>query len=153
MAMVVYGMHVFPKFVGYFGEKQLCPNCQKTYKPAYIKNSVWGHIYYIPLLPIRTYYNRICPICGYGDMLKKKEAIVEMSTPTDGSRQEFQYYAKHILANKPTKMLQSDTSYDIYAKDLVSGEEVCIASGVTKNRIKDIKKQFGLKETPAIIEV
>ena len=153
MTMVVYGSHVFPKFVGYFGEKVLCPNCHKTYKPAYVKNSVWGHIYYIPLIPLKTYYNKICPVCGYGDMLKKKDAMVEMAKPTDDSRQEFQYYAKHILANKSTKMLQADTSYEIYAKDLVSGEETCILAGVPKGRVKGVKKMFGLKENISITDV
>lgn len=146
MAMIIYGTHVFPKFAGYFGEKELCPNCQRTYKPAYTKCSVWAHIYYIPLFPISSYYLKMCPICGMTDKLKKKDAMVEISKPSDGVQQQFQYYAKHILANKPTKMLEVDKSYEFWVKDLLSNEEVCVAAGITKDMVKSLKKKFCVKD-------
>ena len=150
MAMVIYGTHVFTKFEGYYGEKKQCPNCQKIYKPAFVKNSIWGHIYYIPLIPIKSYYDVICPICGVGTTMKKKEAKQLMMLPNDGIQQSIKYYAKHVLANKPEKKFQTDKSYEIWAKDEMTGEETCIAVNLVKGAIGNTKKKFGIKEIPII---
>ena len=88
----------------------------------------------------------MCPVCGMADKLKKKDAMVEITKPSDGVQQQFQYYAKHILANKPTKMLEVDKSYEFWVKDLTSNEEICIASGITKDMVKSLKKKFCLKD-------
>ena len=60
--------------------------------------------------------------------------------------QKIEIYAKHILAKKPKKFLDPDMSYEIYAKDLVSGEETLIATNVSKDVVKMLKKDRGLKK-------
>ena len=58
MAVIFYGTKTFTKFVGYFGEKEECEACHKTYKKAYVRNKVWAHLNDIPLFPMKTFYNK-----------------------------------------------------------------------------------------------
>lgn len=91
-----------------------------------------------------------CPVCGRGVELKNKEAKAEMAVGSDGQRQEFEAYVKHILSNKPTGMFSTDNSYEFWIKDLVSGEEIRVASQITKDEVKKMKKGRGYKKVPII---
>lgn len=145
MGVIIYGTRVFTKLEGYYGEKEECPNCHKVYQKGYVKNSVWAHLDYLPLFPIKKVYFKMCPICGRGYELKKKEAKKEMVNSTI-SNQSLEVYAKHILANKPKGIMSVDNSYELWVKDLTTGEEICTASNLSKDVIKDIKKERGLKK-------
>ena len=152
MAVIFYGTKTFTKFVGYFGEKEECEACHKTYKKAYVRNKVWAHLNDIPHFPMKTFYNKSCPICGHGYSMKNKEAKLEMENSFADENQKIEIYAKHILAKKPKRFLDADMSYEIYAKDLISGEETLIATNISKDVVKSIKKDRGLK-TVQIIDV
>ncbi len=86
MAVIVYGTHVFTKLAGYFGPREECPFCHRVYQKGYVKNSVWAHLEYIPLFPVKKTYFKMCPVCGRGLELKSKEAKAEMA----GSGAEYQ---------------------------------------------------------------
>lgn len=81
--------------------------------------------------------------------LKSKEAKAEMQND-DGTRQEFEAYAKHILAKKPSGIMSVDSSYEFWVKDLVSGQEILLESDITKDMVKRIKKNMGFKKVPII---
>ena len=150
MGMIVYGTKTFTKFVGYFGEKETCNNCQKTYKKRYVKNTVWAHLDYIPLFPVKKTYSVMCPICGDGISLKSKEAKEDMKNADLSDCPNIELFAKHILEKKPKGILSTDNSYELWTKDLDSGEEICIATDITKDVIKNVKKTRGYKKVNII---
>ena len=147
--MIVYGTYVFSKFKGYFGDEVECPHCHKNYKKSYVKYSTWAHLCYIPLFPIKIKYASMCPICGWGEELKRKEAKAEMLNSKD-EEQRLDTYAKHILAKKPKGIMSVDTSYELYVKDLNKNEAICVVSGITKDTVKEMKKDRGLNKIPII---
>ena len=148
MGAIYYGTRTFSKHMGYFGPKQECQNCHRTYQKAIVRFKSWFHIDYIPLIPTKTQYFKSCPICGAGFELRKQDAKTEMQTPGDGTVQTLEPHAKHILANKPKGLLASDNSYELWMKDGNSGEDICIASEISKEDIKRFKKERGWKKVP-----
>ncbi|MEE3342886.1 MAG: hypothetical protein VZS44_02225 [Bacilli bacterium] len=148
--LFVYGTKILTKFKGYFGAKEECPNCHKTYTPAFVKVKTWAHFDYLPIFPIKTRYYKMCPVCGVNHELKTKEAKPLMINKDEN--QNTKVYIKHVLHNKPEKKLQTDTSYELWFKDNITNEELCVSTGLTKKDIKTIKKNRGLK-TIDIIDV
>ena len=146
MAFIIYGTRVFRKMVGYYGAREECSNCHRIYQKGYVKSSRWVHIDYIPLFPVKSTYLKICPVCGSGLELNKKTAKLEMNNSNFISNQAFEVYAKHILAKKPKSILEVDNSYELWVRDLVTGEEICIAVDITKDMVKNVKKNRGLKK-------
>ncbi|MDE6421167.1 MAG: hypothetical protein K2K87_11685, partial [Lachnospiraceae bacterium] len=67
--------------------------------------------------------------------LKNKEAKAEMAVGDYGYRQAFEPYAKHVLAKKPTGFMSTDNSYEFWIKDLMTGEEILVASDITKDQV------------------
>lgn len=147
MGTIVYGTKVKTKFAGYFGEAQECPVCHKSYARSYVRIRHWAHVDYIPLFPTKTFYFKACPICGCGTEMKKAEAKAEMTTPVSLN---LEVYAKHILAKKPKGIMAADMSYELWVKDLATGEETCIETDVAKDTIKEAKKARGLKKLQII---
>lgn len=143
--IIIYGTKVFTKHMGYFGEKVRCESCQNEYPNAYVKFSTWVHLCYIPLFPVKKIYYKMCPICSSGVELKSKTAKAEMKSLPKADLQ-LEIYAKHILANKPKKIFATDTSYELWVKDLATGEDICVSTGITKEHIKRAKKARGLKK-------
>ncbi|MDE7283415.1 MAG: zinc ribbon domain-containing protein [Lachnospiraceae bacterium] len=150
MAVIVYGTHVFTKLAGYFGPREECPVCHRVYKKGYVRITRWAHLEYIPLFPYKKTYFKMCPVCGMGVELKNKEAKAEMAVADDGYRQDFEAYAKHVLAKKPTGLLATDNSYEFWIKDLMTGEEIRVESDITKDQVKRIKKNRGYKKVPIV---
>ena len=148
MGAVYYGTRTFSKFLGFFGPKQECTNCHRTYKKSYLKYTSWFHIDFIPLVPTKTRYFKACPICGAGFEMKKKDAKMEMQAPGDGTVQTLEPHAKHILANKPKGLMKTDNSYELWLKDGETGEDICIASEITKEDLKNFKKERAYKKVP-----
>ena len=38
-----------------------------------------------------------------------------------------------------------DTSYEFWVKDVTTGEDICVATGLSKDVVKNMKKERGLK--------
>ena len=144
--MYTYGTKVFTKLKGYYGAKEECLCCHKAYQKAYVKYTKWCHFNEIPLFPINVTYYKMCPICGDSVNLKIKQAKAEMVATDSTETQQLEAYAKHILANKPKGFMAVDSSYEFYVKDLSTDEEICVATNLTKNMVKDMKKERGLKK-------
>ena len=147
MGAIYYGTRTFSKHMGYFGPKQECENCHRTYKKAIVKFSSQFHIDYIPLIPTKTVYFKSCPVCGKGFELRKQDAKVEMANPGEGT-QTLEPHAKHIMANKPKGILKDDNSYELWLKDAESGEDILLGKDITKGDINNIKKERGWKKVP-----
>ena len=152
MAIFIYGTKAFTSFKGYYGQKEECEHCHRVYKKGYMKINRWVHIDYIPFFPIGGGYFKYCPICGNGVNLKSKEAKQEMNGVTDPESQQLKVYAKHILANKPKGFLETDNSYELWVRDEISGEDILLLNQTTKDVVKNVKKNRGLKILP-IVEV
>ena len=146
MGMIIYGTRYFTKLAGYYGEKEECSNCHKTYKKAYVKYTKWAHLNYLPIFPMKTTYFKMCPICARGVELKNKEGKAEIQNSNDTNEQRLEYYAKHILINKPKNIFDADISYEFWVKDLDTGEEICVASSLSKDSVKDMKKDRGISK-------
>ena len=150
MGIIMYGTRVSTKFEGYYGNSEECMECHKTYQKAYVKHTVWTHLNYIPLFPVKKEYFKMCPICGNGIVLKSSEAKEEIESGNDTSSQNLKLYAKHIIAKKPKGLLDVDTSYEVWVKDLSTGEDTCIATDLSKDVVKNIQKERGLKKIEII---
>ena len=148
MGMIYYGTRVFSKLMGYYGPTVECTNCGRSYKKAYVRYSSWFHIDFIPLIPTKTNFVKMCPVCGAGFELKKKDAKNEMQNAANDGFLGFEPHAKHIMANKPKGLLATDNSYELWLKDLSSGEDILVASEITKEDIKNLKKERGYKKVP-----
>lgn len=140
----IWGTKVFTSFKGYFGGREECPNCHRSYIPSYVKATTWAHFDYIPIFPVKSKYYKMCPICGHNHELKSQEAKALMINMDNGT-QQLAVYARHVLHNKPEKKFQIDNSYELWVKDLVTNEDICVATGLTKENIKNAKKNRGIK--------
>ena len=134
--MIIYGVKVFNKIIGYFGEVHECDNCHKKYKSGILKTKKWIHIMFIPLIPIGTSYKKICPICYKQEKLTKKEAKELMKFP-DNSGQNIKTYIIHHSGNK--------NGYEIWVEDLNSHDKSCVLANLNKWQINNFKKNMGLK--------
>lgn len=150
MGMILYGTKVFTKKMGYVGSPVECSTCAKSYKMSVVRYRRWGHLNYIPLFPIKSTYYKMCPICASGYELKRADVKTELASINPQETQNLDYYAKHVLANKPKGIMSVDQSYEFWAKDLVSGEEICVSAGIAKDDVKNMKKIRGAKKVPII---
>ena len=148
--LVVYGTHVFTKFLGYFGQPEECAQCHKKYKKSMVRVKRWAHLEFIPIFPCGSSYFYSCPICGFGTELKKKDGKAIIEAPSDPHQQNIQIYAKHVAANRPTKKFAVDSSYELWARDLITGEDFCVRNGQTRDNLKSEKKSRGLKDIPVV---
>lgn len=144
MGIVYYGTKVFKKNKGYYGEAEECIFCHRVYEKQFVKYNVWAHVDFIPLIPVKTRYIKMCPICGYSEEFKSKEAKPMMVNKS--GNQNIKLYAKHILANKPKSILDADESYELWARDMNSGEEYIVLSDTSKGAVKEEYKRRGLKK-------
>ena len=87
------------------------------------------------------------PICGNGIELKAKEAKAEMASGSIND-QNIQIYAKHFNANKPKGLLAVDTNYEVWVKDVNTGEDIGLVNNIDKDFIKSLKKERGIKIIP-----
>ena len=149
MYFIIYGDYVFTKHKGYFGEPEECPNCHKVYSPAFVKNSTWVHVGYIPIFRTKVRFYKMCPFCGADHELKKKE--VKTLMVHENKEQSVVPYIKHVLANRPNnKWFNTDKSYELWVKDNLTNENLCLSSGLTKEQVKNIRKHRGLKRLEII---
>ena len=128
--LVVWGTHHFHKNVGHYGPVQTCPNCGSTYQKDYIKESNWGHIYYIPLLPVGSSYYKVCPICYASEKITSKQAKEEMNSFPPVNQSLVPRVIRHTGSG----------NYDMYVEDQLSGHKYLLCEGAAKSRIKEIEK-------------
>ena len=148
--MYTYGTKVFTKSMGYFGQIEECPQCHKKYKKEMIRAKKWAHFDEIPIIPAGTSYYFACPVCGLGKQLDKKDAEAIMQAPSDPHQQSLETYAKRLVAKKPKKLLDPDKSYELWVRDLITGEDMLVKADLSKMEINMEKKDRGLKKMQII---
>ena len=148
MGTIVYGTKTFSKNMGYYGPKELCIGCGRTYKTAIVKYTSWFHIDYLPIIPTKKKFFKMCPVCGAATELQKDNAKQLISKADNEGFAGFEALARHIMADKPKGILATDNSYQIWVKDLSTGEEICVQSNATKEDIKQFKLERGYKKLP-----
>ncbi len=134
--MIIYGVKIFNKILGYFGEEHECENCHHTYKSRLLKTSKWIHIMFIPCIPIGASYKKICPICYKNENLTRKQAK-ELRKNPDTTGQYIETSFIHHMNN--------NNGYEIWVNDPKSGGDVCVLNNLNKTQIKNFKKNMGLK--------
>ncbi len=133
MGVVYYGVRSFKKVYGPKGEVKECSFCHKAYQETYVKFNKWGHLDFIPLIPLGADYYHFCPVCFNGDKCikdAKKEAkrIIKDSTPVTTNLVP---RGVHHAATK---------TYDLILEDKNSSESITIQSGMKKSDYKALKK-------------
>ena len=143
MGVVYYGVESFKKIYGPQGEPKTCSYCHQTYQETYVKFNKWGHIDYIPLIPLGADYWHFCPVCFQGDKFvkeDKKEAkrIVKMKTPPTTN-----LVPKGIIH-------QAEKTYDLILEDKNSGQTFPIRTSMSKSDYKTLKKNRFYKKIEEI---
>lgn len=64
------------------GEEILCRRCNNKRPWQYKKITTWFTLFFIPVIPYRVEYVRVCPICGEHDKMSKEDF---MSVLEDGA--------------------------------------------------------------------
>lgn len=148
MAIFIYGTKVFTKAMGYYGPAEECPNCHKVYSKSFVRAKTWAHLDYVPLFPVKTRFFQECPICGLGQEMKSKEAKAQMLSLGAAQGQSLSFFARHLVKNKPKGLLATDNTYELWVKDEVTGQELCLGTQLTKDDIKRRKKNRAIKNLP-----
>lgn len=71
---VLYGVRSKGKVIGTTKASESCMNCGKTSKWSIIKEKFFIHVFFIPLIPIKTKYRCECPHCTWWNYIEKREA-------------------------------------------------------------------------------
>ncbi len=133
MGTFYYGVESFKKVYGPKGEPKECPFCHKVYQETYVKFNKWGHLDFIPLIPLGSDLYHFCPVCFTGDKLVKGEKKA----------------AKKLVKDKtaPTTNLvprgvhhKAEKTWDLFLDDKNSGETFTIQSAMKKSDYKKLKK-------------
>ena len=61
----------------------VCGRCNNNVQRGLLKVTTWFTLFFIPVIPYRTMYLLICPICGQPEELTK-ESFLEMAGQADG---------------------------------------------------------------------
>lgn len=152
MIVVFWGTHVFTRLVGFSGDRSICSDCELGYKKRVIKESHWVHFEYIPLFPIKSKYHIVCPVCGKRRTVEIIDMVYDFVPLKYDPQPDIEIYAKHILAKKPDGWFETDYSYELWARDLRTGNVICVGTNCTKKNVKNFKKNLGYKKIE-IIEV
>lgn len=132
---IFYGVKLFVKNLGYFGNINQCPHCKTSHKSRIIKTSKWIHIMFIPCIPIGSSYTKVCPICFNSENMKKSVAKELMNLPDNN--QVINTYFYHRGNNK--------NGYEIWTQDMQTKERYCIYNNLNRTQIENFKKNMGLK--------
>ena len=133
MAVFYYGVESFKKVFGPKGDPEECPFCHKTYQKTYVKFNKWGHLDYIPLIPMGADYYSFCPVCFNGGKLVKDEKKKAKATVKDKSAPTTNLVPKGINH-------KAEKTWDLILEDKNSGETFNIVTGVKKSEYKQVKK-------------
>jgi len=50
----------------------ICPRCRNTVGNELAKVTTWFTLFFIPAIPYKVQYGRVCPICGYTEEINKE---------------------------------------------------------------------------------
>lgn len=102
---------------GYGSEEViLCQRCNNAKQWQYRKTKTWFTLFFIPVIPYQTSYEKVCPICGNSVTLSKDDfyggveeiQVIEGQTKSEASRYKGMTktqvnYRKEVAAVKTEK--------------------------------------------------
>ncbi len=133
MGVFYYGVESFKKVYGPKGEPKECSFCHKTYQETYVKFNKWGHLDFIPLIPLGADYYHFCPVCFNGDKLVKEDKKAAKKLVKDKSEPTTKLVPRGIN-HKAVK------TWDLVLDDKTTGETIAIEKGMKKSDYKALKK-------------
>lgn len=107
-----------------YGAKEVihCQRCNNAKQWQYKQTRTWFTLFFVPVIPYKTTYSRVCPICGNSEQLTKDEfsGIVEEVQIIEGKTksEDSQYagmtetqanYMKEMAAIKIEKARANET--------------------------------------------
>lgn len=72
--MIIWGFRQTQKILG-ATIAYLCERCHNTNPFQILKVTSWFTLFFIPIIPYRTEYFIMCPICSYGYGIPKQQAL------------------------------------------------------------------------------
>ncbi|MBP5492388.1 MAG: hypothetical protein J6Y08_06060 [Clostridiales bacterium] len=141
--MYLYGVESFKKVYGPKGEPKECPFCHKVYQETYVKFNKWGHLDYIPLIPLGADYYHFCPVCFNGDKFDKqgkKEAKQTIKNSTTVTTNLVPRGIHHV----------AEKTYDLVLEDKNSGETFPISTNMKKGDYKKLLKNRFYKKVEVV---
>lgn len=145
MALIVWGTRHFKKQLGPKGVAYPCPNCGKVYQDNYVKISKWGHLEYIPLIPLETFYIHYCPVCGFNGKFDNNRIAKDNIDNSGESNQNLELRGIYHKSVKPR-------TYDLFVDDKNSGETFTIGRNVSKDEYNNILNCRLLKKIPLKVD-
>lgn len=139
----VYGVRSFKKVYGPKGQPEACPFCHKVYQETYVKFRKYGHLDYIPLIPMGSDIYHFCPVCFYGDKFDKqgkKEAKAVIKDQTPATTNLIPRGIHHVSAK----------TWDLVLQDQTTNEVIPIKTGINKGEYKKLKKDRFYKHVDEI---
>ena len=134
--MIIYGIKVFNTVMGYYGDVCECPHCHSQYKNEILREKNFVHIMFIPLIPVKTRYYKICPRCMNRVEINKDEAKTLLAMP-DNTGQKFNVYGVHRNQNN---------TYEIWTRDMKTNMDTCVINNLNKTQLNNFKKNSGHKD-------
>ena len=72
---IVWGTRSKDKELGQSQVSYECERCNNVSRYRIFRRRNWFTIFWIPLIPLSTKYYIACPVCNYGQQIKKAEAL------------------------------------------------------------------------------
>lgn len=72
--MIIFGSKWIRKILGTEGSFR-CTNCNNVSNWQLVKLTLWFSLFFIPIIPIKSEYYEVCPICGGEVRITKEECM------------------------------------------------------------------------------
>lgn len=82
---IIWGTRHLEKELGNTQKTYQCSHCNNASRYRVFRRRTWFALFWIPIIPLSSKYFVTCPICNYGNKIKKEEALslVEDAIPVD----------------------------------------------------------------------
>jgi len=71
--LVIFGFGHMTKKENELPGQVVCPNCRNAVRMQLTKQTTWVSLFFIPVIPYKTEYRKICPVCRQGIQLHYDE--------------------------------------------------------------------------------
>ncbi len=78
---IIWGFRNTEKILGYTEQPYRCTHCNNVAHHKVFRRIHWFTLFWIPIIPTSFKYFGCCPICNYGQQLKKEQAM-ELASKT-----------------------------------------------------------------------
>ena len=72
---IIWGTREKEKELGISQQSYQCTHCNNVSNYKIFRRKNWFTVFWIPIIPLSSKYFISCPICNYGQKIKKAEAL------------------------------------------------------------------------------